>query len=46
VELIMLQSCAADASACYGPQFLDDGVQTLRMTFPVVQVDPLARPEA
>jgi hypothetical protein len=46
LELLMLESCAVGASARYWLQIRNDHVPSLRMTSPVVRIEPLAKPEA
>jgi hypothetical protein len=46
VKLLMLESCAVGASARYWLQIRNDPIPTLRMTSPVVRIEPLLKPEA
>jgi DNA-binding IclR family transcriptional regulator len=46
VELLMLETCAVGASARYWLQVRDDHIPTLRMTLPVVRIEPVAKPDA
>ena len=46
VELLMLESCAIGASGRYWLQIRADHVPTLRMTSPVMRIEPVAKPEA
>lgn len=46
VELLMLETCAVGASARYYLQIRVDGVPTLRMTSPIVRIEPVVSPDA
>jgi hypothetical protein len=46
VELLMLETCAVGASARYWLQVRADHIPTLRMTSPVVRIEPVAKPDA
>lgn len=46
LELLLLESCVVGASARYWIQVRDDHIPTLRMTSPVVRIDPLNPSEA
>lgn len=41
VELLMLETCTVGASARYWLQVRDDHIPTLRMTSPVVRIEPV-----
>lgn len=46
LELLMLESCAVGASARYWLQIRNDHIPTIRMTSPVVRIEPLTKREA
>jgi hypothetical protein len=46
VELLILEACAVGASARYWVQIRTDHIPTLRMTSPVVRIEPVAKPDA